>query len=174
MIIDAWLEEKEQNTQQPQCSTDEYGNKEWKVNGKLHREDGPAYESSLGCKCWYRNGYLHRTDGPAVILPYRKEWWLNGKQVSEEEVMKNTQQPQCIINERGDKVWSVNGKFHRTDGPAWEWANGDESWYQNNEPHRTDGPAIISGEHKEWWVRGVQINEKEFIRSQQYIAAVCA
>ena len=39
------------------------GYKEWRVNGELHREDGPAVE--------YPSGH--------------KEWWLNGKQYTEEE-----------------------------------------------------------------------------------------
>ena len=45
---------------------DEYDNKEWYVNGKLHRSDGPAVESNNGDKWWYKEGYLHREDGPAV------------------------------------------------------------------------------------------------------------
>jgi len=32
------------------------GSKEWYLNGKLHREDGPAYEDSDGTKIWYLNG----------------------------------------------------------------------------------------------------------------------
>ena len=26
----------------------------------------------------------------------------------------------------GDKYWCLNGKLHREDGPAIEWANGDK------------------------------------------------
>ena len=39
------------------------GYKAWYLNGKRHREDGPAME--------WANGY--------------KAWWLNGKEVTEEE-----------------------------------------------------------------------------------------
>ena len=39
------------------------GTKEWRVNGELHREDGPAVD-------WF--------DGA-------KQWWINGEQVTEEE-----------------------------------------------------------------------------------------
>ena len=42
------------------------GIKEWYLNDKLHREDGPAIEFS--------NGY--------------KSWWLNGERVTEDKVMK--------------------------------------------------------------------------------------
>lgn len=45
----------------PTMTIDYYGTKIWKLNGKLHREDGPAIE-------W--------ADG-------RKEWWINDTQVDE-------------------------------------------------------------------------------------------
>jgi hypothetical protein len=31
---------------------------------------------------------------------------------------------ECRIYDDGDKFWYLNGKYHRTDGPAIEWANG--------------------------------------------------
>lgn len=31
----------------------------------------------------------------------------------------------------GDKYWYLNGKLHRLDGPAVEFANGDKHWYLN-------------------------------------------
>jgi hypothetical protein len=77
------------------------GDKEWFLNGKLHREDGPAFEGYNGDKFWYLNGKYHREDGPAI------EW------------------------SNGDKSWYLNGKFHREDGPAIEYSNGTKSWYLN-------------------------------------------
>ena len=41
----------------------------------------------------------------------------------------------------GDKYWCLNGKLHREDGPAIEWANGDKSWYLNDE-------KVTEEEHK--------------------------
>ena len=32
------------------------GTKYWYLNGKVHREDGPAIERAGGSKQWYRNG----------------------------------------------------------------------------------------------------------------------
>jgi hypothetical protein len=59
------------------------GTKEWYLNGKRHREDGPAIEWSDGSKWWYLNGELHREDGPAIEHPDgSKYWWLNGEQIS--------------------------------------------------------------------------------------------
>ncbi len=55
----------------------------------------------------------------------------------------------------GTKEWWVNGLRHRTDGPACEWANGTKEWWVNGLRHRTDGPAIewVSGT-KQWYVNG--------------------
>ena len=68
----------------------DYGDKEWFLNGKLHREDGPAVEHTDGNKFWYLNGKRHREDGPALVYP------------------------------NGSKFWFVGGKRHRIDGPAVE------------------------------------------------------
>ena len=61
------------------------------MNGKYHREDGPAYESANGTKYWYLNGKLHREDGPAIERANgSKSWYLNGKEVTEEEHKRQT------------------------------------------------------------------------------------
>ena len=70
---------------------DDSGHKFWYVNGKLHREDGPAIEYANGSKFWYLNDKLHREDGPAVeYADGDKHWYLNGKNYSEQEFMKAT------------------------------------------------------------------------------------
>jgi len=52
----------------------------WRLNGKLHREDGPAVEYPSGTKCWYLNGKYHREDGPAIEdADGTREWYLNGE-----------------------------------------------------------------------------------------------
>ena len=62
------------------------GDKSWYLNGKLHREDGPAFEWSDGDKSWYLNGKLHREDGPAIECANGdKHWWLNDVGLTEEE-----------------------------------------------------------------------------------------
>lgn len=63
---------------------------DWRSKGKLHREDGPAYECKT-CKQWYLNGKCHREDGPAVEWwTGYKEWYLNGKKISEEDHSSQT------------------------------------------------------------------------------------
>jgi hypothetical protein len=62
------------------------GGKYWRLNGKLHREDGPAVEYADGGKEWYLKDKLHREDGPAVEYPSGdKYWYLNDKSMTEEE-----------------------------------------------------------------------------------------
>jgi hypothetical protein len=78
------------------------GYKAWYLNGKRHREDGPAIELANGNKSWYLNGKQHREDGPATEYS------------------------------NGDKCWFVNDKLHREDGPAIEYSNGDKCWFLND------------------------------------------
>jgi len=47
-----------------------------------HRRDGPAFEG-VGRKEWYVNGKLHRLDGPAVEwADVGKVWWVNGCRIT--------------------------------------------------------------------------------------------
>ena len=85
----------------PECTIYPDGTKEWWLNGKFHREDGPAIEHSDGTKQWWLNGKFHREDGPA------------------------------IENSNGSKEWWLNGKCHREDGPAIEHPDGTKEWYLN-------------------------------------------
>jgi len=77
------------------------GTKRWYLNGKNHREDGPAIEYPSGAKFWYLNGKKHREDGPAIEY------------------------------DNGDKYWYFNGERHREDGPAVEYPSGAKFWYLN-------------------------------------------
>ena len=89
-----------------ECSTPSigvYGNITWKLNGQLHREDGPAVQVLGGCEVWFQNGKCHRKDGPAIECP------------------------------DGTKEWFQNGKLHREDGPAIEKPDGTKKWYKNGE-----------------------------------------
>ena len=64
-----------------------YGNgiTAWYLNGKLHREDGPALIAD-GFKCWLLDGKLHREDGPATeCADGDKSWYLNGIEMTQEE-----------------------------------------------------------------------------------------
>jgi hypothetical protein len=61
---------------------DEDGDKEWYLNGRKHRVDGPALEYHDGYKQWFLNGKLHREDGPAIERPTGdKVWYIDDKLV---------------------------------------------------------------------------------------------
>ena len=78
---------------------DSNGDKVWRSNGQLHREDGPAVERADGTKEWYWEDRRHREDGPA------------------------------IERANGTKEWYLRGQLHREDGPAIEYANGTKEWW---------------------------------------------
>jgi hypothetical protein len=70
------------------------GDKSWYLNGKHHREDGPAIEYANGSKSWYLNGKLHREDGPAIEgASGAKYWYLNGKCLTEKQFNKKMKKP---------------------------------------------------------------------------------
>ena len=56
-------------------------------------------------------------------------------------------------SEGNKKYYNKNGKYHREDGPAIEYANGNKEWYKNGKCHREDGPAVewASG-YKAWYL----------------------
>ena len=69
----------------------------------------------------------------------------------------NNKEPVFEINKFGVKFWRLNGKRHRTDGPAAEHPDGDKEWWLNGELHRTDGPAVeLAAGEKEWWLNGLR------------------
>jgi hypothetical protein len=86
----------------PTLKTHPDGTKEWRLNGKIHREDGPAIIFPDGRQYWYLNDTCHREDGPAYIGP------------------------------NGSHSWFLNGNIHREDGPAYMGANGTQRWYVND------------------------------------------
>jgi hypothetical protein len=86
------------------------GDESWYLNGKPHREDGPAIEWRDGYKSWYLNGERHREDGPAIEYSSgRKEWYLNGEKLTEED-----------FNSRMNPAPSCNGKVVTIDGKQYK------------------------------------------------------
>ena len=89
------------------CKTNADGSKSWYLNGKRHREVGPAIEYADGSKWWYLNGELHREGGPAIEwADGSKEWYLNGVEVTPEMVL------QYAVDSKNEKaatefLWSL-------------------------------------------------------------------
>jgi len=136
----------------------EDGAKEWFLNGKRHREDGPAIEHANGSKFWYLDNNLHREDGPAIERPNGdKDWFLNDK--------RHREDGPAVEWADGGKQWFLNGQVHREDGPAIEWPNGTKQWYLRGQRHREDGPAIEWADGiKRWYLDGDEVTEEEHKR----------
>ena len=99
---------------------------EYRIDGIIHREDGPARIVGTGDDrnyYWYMHGKIHRENGPAMVYS------------------------------NGTTVWLKNGKYHRDDGPAYEGFDGYLEWYINGKHHRLSGPATVyANGAKEFWI----------------------
>jgi len=66
------------------------------------------------------------------------------------------------VHSNGTKIWSLNKKLHREDGPAVEYDDGFKFWYLNNKLHREDGPAVEEPNgDKRWYLNGKELTEAE-------------
>ena len=98
----------------PTKTINKYGDIKYRLNGFLHRTDGPAIEYVNGSKEWYVNGERHRIDGPAI-----------------ERV-------------DGNKWWCINGKYHRTDGYKEWLVNNKRITMGNHQSFVNDYPDLIN------------------------------
>lgn len=117
------------------------------LDGKKHRDDGPAYtktgvDEEGWYEEWWQHGEVHRDDGPAIIASDGSwEWYSRGK--------KHREGAPAAFDGQGGYAWYCNGQLHRLDGPAITYADGRCSWwregvrvdqdYGNGEPSSTSG-----------------------------------
>jgi hypothetical protein len=99
---------------------------EWKTNGDLHREEGPALVVYFVCgnveyQSYYIKDVQHREDGPSYTEYYRGS--DGAKRVD---------------------VWRKEGKKHREDGPA-------EIWYRREDGSAKDKTYWIRGKEMGFW-----------------------
>jgi len=100
------------SNEQPTRTVLKCGDIEYRLDGKLHREDGPAVERPDGTRCWHQHGELHREDGPAVEFP------------------------------NGDKYWCLRGEYHRVGGPAIESQHcGRQYWLHSRRVTKAEAMA---------------------------------
>jgi hypothetical protein len=57
------------------------------TDGRLHREDGPALETSDGTSYYFINGALHRDNGPAICSadPKLCHWYKHGMRIPSQD-----------------------------------------------------------------------------------------
>ena len=100
-------------------SYDDKKGQEYRKDGLLHREDGPARIYTNGTRQWFKNGFLHRDDGPAVEANYE---YCN------------------------KIVYYQHGKKHNEKGPAyvevWKFEHVIKYFY-DDELHHLQGPAFF-------------------------------
>lgn len=158
-----WVEgvaytEEEYKKKYPIQTTRDDGSEEWRLNGELHREDGPAVTFADGSQVWMVRGHRHRIGGPAFICQNgTEEWWVDGD-------LHRENGPAVTLadgTEEWWKEWWVDGEYHREDGPAIERTDGSKEWYFKGVLHRIGGPAL-EGIREEWWVEGVEYTEEEY------------
>ena len=70
----------------------------------------------------------------------------------------------AVIYSGGSEVWCFNGKLHRLDGPAdiSPGFDGGPEWWVNNKRHRIDGPAVIKNNyrsHKDIYIGETEADE---------------
>ena len=74
----------------------------------------------------------------------------------------------------GSKEWYLNGDLHRTDGYAVEYVSGSKLWYLNGKLHREDGPAVEYADGtKLWYLNGVELSETDWRKQTQKVKAPC-
>ena len=91
----------------PKCVEYPDGTRRWFINGKFHREDGPAVEYTNGTKRWYINNKLHREDGPAYEgTDGTKRWYINNIELTPYEIQcLHFKQGKCAyFNKAGELV----------------------------------------------------------------------
>lgn len=130
------------------------GSLEWWVDGKRHREDGPAVINTYGTLEWWVNGERHREGGPAIINDDEYEWWFNGK-----KHRNNSDSPAIKRKLNGEIIeeWWVNGVLHRKDGPAIKSTTYSEFRFFGK-LHNLNGYAKtdLTNGIFEWWVDNIK------------------
>jgi len=152
-----------------------------KINGKLHRFDGPAFYCDSEQK-WFQNNQLHRDgDEPALMSEHLTEWRKSGQLHRDHDKPARIETYLSRRHERGMDVerkniiesWWKHGRLHRSGGlPAMVSSEGatitTQCWYEHGRLHRLDGPAVIepllsrdsSSSVKERWFReGIEYYE---------------
>jgi len=161
----------------------------YRLKGKRHREDGPAYRKwsengSLLLLKYYINGKLHNENGPAILIYGISRIVSDPNLVKEmyyiNDMLHRENGPAVVVYRRlsgisniAHKIYFCNGKKHRIGGPADINYSSDgyvylETYYENGLKHRADGPAMIQNYYgcclkfeERWYEKGRLHNNKK-------------
>ena len=106
------------------------GTREWRLNGVLHRLDGPAIEWAHGDREFWVGGKRHRTDGPAAERASYRVWLVNDE--------PHRLDGPAVEYANGSREFWMNGNLHRLDGPAIENADGTQEFWLNGRKYATE------------------------------------
>ena len=126
--------------------------REWWINGKRERLDGPAVEDDdIQYRCYYQNNLKKRTDPslPTLILKNRVEYFdSQGRQHKDDG-------PAVIDPDEGLEVYMKNGKLDRKGNkPAYK-SNTLEIYAENGIIGRNGNlPAVIKEDSVEYYTDG--------------------
>ena len=131
------------------------GNKVWELNKQFHRVDGPAIIYTDGIVEYFlHDSILSKTDWEKEVAKIKKVGQNNPKVNWKELLHKHLDAPNydekvdssgaiLEVDSDGDKKWTLNGKLHRDDGPAYIDLDGHKEWWRHGKLHREDGPAVM-------------------------------
>jgi len=83
------------------------------------------------------------------------------KQKAIEAVPDDREKSEPPVDADGAKRWYRDGKLHREDGPAIEWASGTKEWCRDDKLHREDGPAVVHADGDKRWYRDGKLHRED-------------
>lgn len=101
-----------ESKQEPEMITLSDGTKQWRLNGVLHREDGPAIVSVNDVR-WMQHGNYHREGAPAIVIRGDTFWYVHGK-------LHRLDGP-AVEYQSGEKAWWVDNRMYSN---ITAWAKG--------------------------------------------------
>jgi hypothetical protein len=67
-----------------------------------------------------------------------------------------------VVDSGYKELRNEDGRLHCLDSPAIEWSTGLKMWCVNGKLHRFNGPAIERHEYREWYVDGKKLTKEQF------------
>lgn len=82
---------------------------------------------------------------------YEVRSWSDGSKVWYLDGKRHRTDGPAVEHATGYKAWRLYDKLHRIGGPAVEYTSGDKYWYFDGKLHRTDGPSAECANGDKLW-----------------------